>query len=192
MMFVMRMLLLLFTLMAAAPAAGLEFAGRASPEPLYRIKVPSGWQQLSPQGNRLETTTPIAEFSIDNRVRITIHNFPISSVEESIPPTAQISRWKRQFERLDQTSLQLTPQAFSGYAGLLIEGSGLLQGKPTALMGWALQLAPDYFRLPLTPDIYGDVTIKVQGDPSLVQSERKAIMAFARSFELIHPLPLPP
>jgi len=168
----------------------VEIAGRSNPQPIYRVKVPLHWQRIEPTGDRQDTTVAIAEFSVDNKIRITIHNFPVSSPEERIPPNAQIARWKRQFEKLNPTSVQVSPQAFSGYSGLVFEGNGEIKGQPATMLGWSMQLAPEFYRQPLNANIKADYTIKVQGDPARIETEKKALFAFARSFELIHPIPL--
>lgn len=184
-----------------------EINGR-NKEAVYRAKIPSDWIRKDPLPNDLitDTTKPISEFFIpgenQQQIRITIHNFPTERPEDRIPPEAQIARWKRQFSRLDPSSVQITPQAYSGFSGFLFEGSGLITDAYTAMIGWAMQLAPEHFsvlsaKIQMSPpqeaqDLYqmrSDFTIKATGPKLLMEKHRRDIINFATSFELIHEIP---
>ncbi len=162
------------------PKAGYQEIPGRDQKPLYRIKVPFGWQRKLVEGSLDDTTKPICEFLIEGSVRATIHNFP----NIKVPPQAQITRWKKQFSALDPHGIFITPQAFSGYVGLKFEGSGLIEGKKTTMIGWSLQLAPELYSF-IKGQLGSDVTIKVVGPKEMVESYKEEIERFARSFELI-------
>ncbi len=175
----------------------------------YRIKTPVGWVRKDPlqEESIVDTTKALCEFTIPNdeggQVRITIHSFPSESIEERIPPRAQIARWKRQFTELDASTMLVIPQAYSGFSGLLFEGSGVMNESQTAVMGWSMQVAPEHYStltlklgMSRTPEercslrqMRADFTIKAVGPKYLVDKHRRSIMAFARSFELIEEMP---
>ncbi len=172
-----------------------EISGRDdSTQPIYRANVPLHWKQNNPLPSHSasallsDTTVPIAEFTFEG-IRITIHSFPAETLESRVPPIAQINRWKRQFDELYPASVSISPQAFSGYVGLLFEGSGLMKQKETMVMGWSLQLAADHFRTLNrrmgTLQKRADITIKATGPRDLMAQYQREIIAFARSFELI-------
>lgn len=173
-------------------------------QPVYRIRLPRGWTYQSPlpAQSLVDTTLTLGEFFIredGEEVRITIHNFPTDNLEDRIPIQAQLQRWKKQFDTIVPSSLSTTPQAFSGYSGLLLELTGTINGQPKALLGWSLQIAPEHYRqlsraAPANLWLYqkqmrADITIKAMGAPVLMQRNRQAIIAFARSFELIQDIP---
>lgn len=111
-----------------------------------------------------------------------------------IPPQAQLQRWKQQLNPIDETSVLITPQSFSGYKGLLLEAEGEIKGEPTAVIGWALQIGNDHFRTlsytDLPNQMRADVTIKATGSPEAIALQRERIKTFARSFELIEEIPV--
>jgi hypothetical protein len=158
-----------------------EIAGRDQ-RPLYRIKAPAAWQRKSVEGRLDDTTIPLCEYQIEG-IRITIHNFP----NMKIPPQAQIARWQKQFTSISSLGSVITPQAFSGFTGLKFEGSGLIDGKKTAMLGWSLQLAPEFAPF-VSGQMGADVTIKVVGPEEKVAAHREDIERFARSFEFIEEL----
>jgi hypothetical protein len=177
--------------------------GQAAERPLlYRACVPSNWirQDPSTSASIADTTKSICEFYIQEEgqnIRLTIHTFPIIQGHMRIPPQAQIARWKKQFEELDPLASHILPESHGGFSGLYFEGQGILQGSPTKVMGWSMQLASGYERQlsqgqqPLDRLKRADYTIKASGPPVLMDTHRAAIMAFARSFELIDELPSP-
>lgn len=187
----------------------VEIAARDDKSPqtkpiIYRVKVPKNWTQQNPSADVsiVDTTKSITEFYITEekeKIRIAIHNFPSDSMDQRIPPQAQLSRWKKQFQSLDHTSVSVKPQAFGGYSGLLLEATGHLQGIKTSILGWSLQLAPEHYRAlsyaipPTLIDRYrqmrGDVTIKAVGPQQLMAKYRDEIISFARSFQLIDDIP---
>jgi hypothetical protein len=160
-------------------------------EPSYRIKAPHSWQRhpTPSTADLSDTKQAICTYNIDS-IRITIHTFPSQKIEDRISPQAQIARWKQQFESLDPATVNITPQAYSGYAGLLFEGTGRLNGEHTTVMAWSMQLAPEHYRQlfynrPLDVDLRADFTIKAVGPAEIMSLYRQALIAFARSFELI-------
>lgn len=52
-----------------------------------------------------------------NEAKVVIHNFP----GMPIPPEAQVARWKGQYPKG-----VVTPIAFSGYKGLMLEGENVI------------------------------------------------------------------
>ncbi len=175
-----------------------SICGRDPSHPLiYRIKVPPTWEHHTPLPDEslADTTKALCEFVIDKQINITIHNFSSESIEQRIPSEAQISRWKRQFSNLDQNLTSTTPQAFSGFKGLLFEGSGILNGIPQSVMGWSMQIAPIHYRslthsqIPHFQEMRADITIKAVGPTSIIDHYRDEIFRFARSFELSEAIP---
>jgi len=178
----------------------VEIAGRETQEPIYRMKMPDGWEHQQPTGSLTDTTKALAEFFLrtpTGTIRLTFHNFPYERPEQDIPPVAQVTRWKRQFEHLDPSSTD--PKSFSGFIGFSFEGSGKLSGENKMMLGWAMQLAPQHVQFLQTPrnhveasrfrQMRASITIKAVGPQELMAAHRKAIIAFAESFELIDELP---
>lgn len=162
------------------PKAYQEIAGRDGKN-TYRVRVPQGWEQKEIKGSLQDSTLPLCEFLVDGSIRLTIHNFPGLKV----PPQAQIARWYKQFEEVRSDAL--TPQAFSGFIGLKWEASGTMQGKEMKVLGWSMQLAPEF--APFAGEQKGaDVTIKIVGEHELVARHQAELEQFARSFELIDDL----
>ena len=168
---------------------------------IYQVRVSESWKRIDPTNREAlqDTTRPICEFHITDgqeTIRIAIHNFPSKQASDRIPPASQVARWKRQFEKLDLTTVAINPQAYTGYSGLLFEGSGQLAGQPTTVMAWSMQLAPELYRhlaideSSLSFQKRADFTIKAQGSKTLLVKYREEIIAFARSFELKDPIPL--
>lgn len=162
----------------------------------YQVETPSSWKQSAPlSGSSLEDTTkPIAEFLIEEpegSIRITIHNFPSSAIDQRIPPAAQISRWKSQIKG----SSSETPVAHDGFAGFFFEANGEFEGKASSVAGWAMQLAPQHYQAitSLQPKGYdqmrADYTIKAVGPTPLMKKHQQTIQSFAESFRLIEEIP---
>jgi hypothetical protein len=123
---------------------------------------------------------------IDEKVRITVHNFPAETLEGRIPPGAQVARWRRQLNLTSPTSHRVLPVSHGGFVGLHLEGPGIL--------AWAMQLAAPHFRaLQQHPhnakQCCADYTIKATGPQILLTVHEEEIHAFARSFELIEEIP---
>ncbi len=167
---------------------------------IYRALVPSDWTRRDPLSHESisDTKKAICEFYKieDNQtIRLTIHTFPIIEAHLRIPPQAQIARWKRQFDTLDPLHTLLMTETSGGFSGLYFEGQGILQGQPTKVMGWSMQLASGYERRlslekhPLDRLKRADYTIKASGPIDLMNKYHAAIVAFAHSFELIDELP---
>jgi len=168
--------------------------------PVYRMRVPDSWIRRDPLPGEslIDTTKSLCDFLIyedDGIIRIFIHNFPTKTIEERIPPSAQVARWQRQFESLVPHESHINPQAFSGYSGLLFTGVGILNNEETMVLAWALQIAPEHCRTLSNPDSYlnkqmrSDVTIKAMGPVTLMKKHKQAIETVARSFELIEEIP---
>lgn len=174
---------------------------------VYRAKVPLNWIRKDPSREEsiLDTTKPLCEFIIpheEEQIHITIHSFPSKSLEERIPPQAQVARWKQQFTHLD-ADVVVRPQAYSGFSGFLFEGSGIKNEKHMAVLGWCMQLAPEHYstltlRLGMSRtdqercclrQMRADFTIKASGPKSLLEMHRRSIATFARSFEFIQEIP---
>ena len=170
--------------------------------PTYRAKIPSEWQRLEPAEVLSDTTKPLCELLIKEGlqvIRLTIHNFPTDALSERIPPVAQITRWKNQFEKLDPISIATVNESFGGFAGLQFEASGMLNGSATSIIGFSMQIAPEHYRRlqPFQPSDNpehlrqkrADYTIKAVGPSDLIAKHKAAILSFARSFELIEEVP---
>jgi len=172
--------------------------------PIYRVRIPDNWVRRDPLPTESlkDTTKALCEFLIyepGESIRIAIHNFPSETMEQRIPPFAQVERWKQQFAALYSAESSFEPQAFNGYSGQLFIGKGLLEGKESMVMGWALQVAPEHYRTLSSPEnennipsfkqMRADVTIKASGPKAFMEKHEAKIRAFARSFELIEEIP---
>lgn len=175
--------------------------GQSALRPLiYRGITPDYWEIKPSENSVADTMKAICEFCITEStgaVRITIHTFPISESHPRIPAAAQIHRWKEQFDELNILQTFVSSESHGGFSGLYFEGQGSIQQKDIKVLGWSMQLAPEYERslsLLLNPlDQYklSDYTIKVTGPPELVDKYSQDIKCFANSFELIDELPKP-
>ncbi len=193
-----------------APQAQMEeIKGRDLDGPrqaVYRLRVPNDWIRRDPLPDEslIDTTKFLCEFLIRDQsetVRIAIHNFPTNTLEQRIPPAAQIARWQRQFDPLYTNLSSTQPQSFSGYSGLLFTGVGLINGVETIVLGWSLLLGQEHYRTlsntatqsnaALYKQMRADVSIKATGPRALVEKHQAAIVSFARSFELIDEIPSP-
>lgn len=182
---------------------------------VYRARAPVDWirKDTFPEESLTDTKKSICEFFIPHgseSIRISIHNFPSDSIDQRIPPAAQVGRWQRQFEILQPEESGIVPQAFSGYSGLKFKGVGRLkpegnteaEAQDTMVIGWSLQIGKDHYGAlsqppePSDSNLYremrADVTIKAQGPKDLMQQHEEEINAFARSFELIEEIPSTP
>jgi hypothetical protein len=186
-----------------------EITGRDEGQPnqrnsIYRVKAPSNWSRTDPAPNEsiADSMKSLCEFWIsdgDNKIRIVIHNFPTYTLEERIPPIAQIIRWKRQFDDLDQASVSVTPQSYGGFTGLLFTGTGHQKGQLITVMGWSMQIASEHYRhlcpqeaqakTRICRQMRADYTIKATGSADLIEKYRSSLTAFANSFELIEEIP---
>lgn len=159
--------------------------------PLYRVKTPIDWQVKRPDDTESleDTKKSLCEFLIQeglNQIRITIHNFPSSSIEERIPPSAQILRWKRQFNDIDPLTVSTIPQSFAGFSGVFFESAGKINEIETTMFGWSMQIAPEHYRrLNENEQMRSCITIKVMGPTDFIEKNRNIIVNFSRSFELI-------
>ncbi len=167
--------------------------------PLYRAKVPKDWIRKDSTESVADTTRPLVEYSIDGNIVVTVHNFPADALEKRIPPEAQIERWKRQLNGEEEV---LKPQAHGGFAGLALCAVRRSDNNCSAVLGWAMQLAPEHFQnlqLAGTEEemrhfrqMRSDYTIKAKGPPDLIEQHKSMIELFADSFELIEELPTRP
>ncbi|MEI8124314.1 MAG: hypothetical protein WCG42_01000 [Parachlamydiaceae bacterium] len=168
---------------------------------VYRVRVPQEWIRRDPLPNESlhDTTKAICEFIIKEDsgiIRIAIHNFASETIDQRIPPSAQIARWQGQFESLSPLESSSTPQSFSGYSGLFFKGVGVLKGEEVMVLGWSLQIAPEHYRMlsryetkELNKEMRADVTIKAVGLKELMEIHQEEIDLFAHSFELIEEIP---
>lgn len=178
----------------------VEIEGRLQNAPLYRAKMPLGWELKPKNSNsRIDTTQALAEFILHQReesIRLTFHNFPVGRRDQEIPPSAQIARWKGQFSYLDLNRSHISFESFAGFVGYLFEGSGVLtetlDDKGESVLGWAMELAQEHKQhIQEAPfqEMRASFTIKAVGPTHLMDKERASVMKFARSFELIEALP---
>jgi len=169
--------------------------GKFVRRPVYQAKIPLMWKRVDPSENEslLDTTKPIVSFRVDKEVVLNVHTFPAYSLEERIPPSAQIERWHSQ---LKPTKYKVEAAVYSGFAGLYFEG----KNSEESLLAWSLQLDMEHFQtlhfLSGTVEeeehyrqMAADYTIKVYGPSTLVEKHREEILLFATSFELIQELP---
>jgi hypothetical protein len=173
-----------------------EFTGREESvgvslvrRPVYRAKVPAGWVRIDPVGTIQDTKEPNATFLVEEKLKVTIHTFPSNRLEERIPPSAQIARWKRQ---LGEVETSIEPACHGGFVGLCLEG-------PT-MLAWSMQLDLEHYQT-LTflasshleeehfKQMRADYTIKAAGPEELIESHRNELRFFADSFELIQEIP---
>lgn len=183
-----------------------EISGRDEPQngstvkfPVYRAHVPSNWLREDPpqESSIWDTTKPICEFNIfdpEGKIHIAIHNFPSETLEERVPPIAQIVRWKRQLHPLKLESVCVSPQGHGGFCGLCFQGEGMMKNQPVCVLAWTMQLDPMLYQNlqgeeTLYKQMRADYTIKATGPAALVEKHREALNAFARSFELIQEIP---
>lgn len=129
-----------------------------------------------------------------NTIRLTIHNFPYTSLNQRVPLEAQLNRWKQQFELLDSASV--TQQSFAGFMGFHLYAEGVIKEENTCVSAWTLQLGPEHQKslaknTERNMQIRSDVTIKAIGSKELMERKQSEIYALARSFELLDPLPNP-
>lgn len=163
--------------------------------PLYHAIISQDWlkEDPSPQASLEDTMKPICTLQIED-IKITVHNFPSSAIEQRIPPQAQIQRWKKQFSPLDEESVTITPVGHSGFLGAQFEASGLIDGKETATLAWIMQLAPEHYysissRFPQDTQRKADWTIKAVGPKESLEKHKQSLLLFAQSFELIDEIP---
>lgn len=154
--------------------------------PIYQAEAPLSWKKIDPKAhqNLSDTTVPICSFEVGN-ILITVHNFPYTSLDQRVPPIAQIARWKEQFYVHNG---DVTPIAHGGFGGFRLEAHDPY-GK--GIIAYAMQMTPSLFHIVDNPQIKADYTIKAVGPKSEMEEERNGIDAFANSFELIEPIPSP-
>ncbi|MDP1836482.1 MAG: hypothetical protein Q8K75_11235, partial [Chlamydiales bacterium] len=90
--------------------------------PVNRARVPSSWQRHEVTGPLHDTMLPLCEFTIDS-LKIAIHNFPADTLDERIPPIAQVSRWKRQLALTEPTDSITSPVGHGGFIGMHLSGN---------------------------------------------------------------------
>lgn len=166
---------------------------------IYRIRVPEGWQHrpAPDESSIFDSRLPLAEFVIEEELIVSIHNFPISSGRSTIPPEAQVARWKRQFDRLEVEATEVFPESFGGFVGLLLEAQGEIGGERKAFLAWAMRLAGEHASALSSVEgnkgcqMRGDYTLKVSGPQLLLDKYRDQLIAVAHTFELIEEIPRP-
>jgi hypothetical protein len=173
--------------------------------PIYRVKAPLSWNFFppAPTESLSNTIKPLCEWAIEDPagpIRITVHNFPTDSIEQRIPPSAQVARWQKQFDQLDPLSSSITQVSFAGFSGLLFEGSGLMNQTQTSVLAWIMQMAPEHYQsLSLHANTSdkskqqrADFSIKIIGPRESMETHKRTLLAFAQSFELIDEIPSRP
>jgi hypothetical protein len=170
-------------------------------QPIYRIRAPTDWRMTNQTLKSVaDTKKPIGEWVIsegEESLTITIHNFPLSSLEARIPPAWQINRWKKQFDLLEEEGFHITPLAYGGFSGLALEATGMQKGKKVSLLAWAMQLGDEHFRNLSYSNIkpskktqmLSDYTIKAIGPTFLIEKHKSSLEACAKSFEHIEEIP---
>lgn len=167
---------------------------------LYQAKVPPNWHRLDPKGSLADTMLPICEFTIGDpadKIHLTIHTFTFDAFNQRVPPQSNIQRWKRQFDELDISSIQIEPRSHGGFTGQSIQAGGLLKGQSRCMLGYCMQLAPQHWMSlqgashPTfkSRQMAADYTIKAVGSPEAIEAYKDQIELFAESFELIEEIP---
>ena len=171
---------------------------------VYHIQTPKSWIRKDPLPDHSITDTKeaLVEFIIKENqdlIRISIHNFPYDKSEERIPQIAQVTRWQNQFQHLEKELSSITQDSFNGYSALVFEGVGVMDGEKKQMLAYAMQLPKVHFNALLHPkeinkivlyrQMRGDVTIKAVGNDDLMEKHKDAIIAFAKSFEMIEEIP---
>lgn len=163
---------------------------------LYQADVPLSWKRVDPKeiSTLNDTTKAICEFFIEDpagTIRITVHNFPSISLDQRIPPEAQILRWKNQIKgKTSETAV-----AHDGFGGYFFQGKGVIENKEATVLGWAMQLSPIHYQAitskqPIHYDqMRADYTIKAVGPSELMSRHQSEITHFADSFRLIKEIP---
>ncbi|MBN4066883.1 hypothetical protein JYU14_02245 [Simkania negevensis] len=167
---------------------------------IYRARVPSHWIRTDPitQQQLADTTQPNAAFTIDNDIYLTIHTFPNKEAKQKIPPMAQVARWQRQLQQIDETTLLILPYSHGGFHGYSFEAEGSLNNTKTKVLAWAMQIDQQHEQtLRLRTKKNGathytqytaDYTIKAVGPANKIDEYARNITRFARTFELIQPI----
>jgi len=174
--------------------------GNLQRSPIYRACVPKLWKRIDSEESVIDTMKPICEFLIESKsnetIKITIHNFPTTSIDERIPPIAQVNRWKQQLNVLSPLNFTVTPICKSGFVGLFFQA----RAHPNGVLAWSMQLAEEHYRhvnalsKASTNAAYyrqmgADYTIKAVGPNRLLEENKEDITHFATSFELIEAIP---
>lgn len=157
--------------------------------PVYRAKVPVGWVRCDPEGSIRDTREPNVSFLIESTLKVTVHTFPTESLEERIPPIAQVQRWKQQ---IGAAETRVEPSCHGGFAGLCLEGPSIL--------AWSMQLDLEHYQTlsflassPLEEEHFkqmrADYTIKAAGPKEIIERHKEELRFFADSFELIQEIP---
>lgn len=177
----------------------VEILGRGHPETLiqkefvYRMQFPKGWilQLPDEKASLIDTREPLFTLEKEN-ITITFHNFPVKALNERIPPSMQISRWRKQFDQLDEHSMELVPFSTAGFTGLQFYAEGIQKNHPMAVLAWSMQLTPELFqRLPDDAvQEKADWTLKAVGDPEQMMLNKHEILGIASSIELIREISL--
>ncbi len=122
-----------------------------------------------------------------------VHTFPTHSLEERIPPEAQVQRWQGQLKGL---AAHVNGVAHGGFVGLYLEG----YTEKGTVRAWSLQLDMQHYQtlhfLAATVEeeehyqqMAADYTLKAFGPTDKLEKHRIAIDLFADSFELIQEIP---
>lgn len=171
----------------------------AKPPEIWRLEVPKTWKRIDPQELSTDTRLPNLSFEIQGEkapILITLHNFPAEQLQERVPISMQITRWKRQLTNLDEVSLREVPFTQSGYRGLLLTAKGEKEGKSHAFIAVALQMDNELFEALrvesaerqtqfMNRQRRSDFTLKAQGDPEDLVLHEEDILNSFESFELI-------
>lgn len=173
----------------------ITISGRYSNLPIYSAKIPGNWVIIMPKedADLKDTKIPLISFNLPDGILVTFHTFPGDSLENRIPPMAQIERWKNQFKGKDFELIPLSRCGFGGYCLRIFDDSGMI--------GYAMQLTPTLFQSMLYPhfkieelyftEMRGDFTVKAIGKGSALEREQKIIDDFVKSLKWIYPLRSP-
>lgn len=160
-------------------------SGRERTGVVYHALVPPSWERKDPPAGQdlHDTTLPVCSFHVGKEVLITVHTFPSESVNERIPPMAQIERWKKKAKNFNVQQV-----AHGGFGGYRLEAPGII--------AFSMQLTPILYRSLSENgkrflDLRADYTIKAIGPADEIEEHKTEIDSFAESFELLEALPEP-
>lgn len=173
------LLLLVFPLWSAP----IEVKGREE-KPLYLIENREDWNLIQTPSDKIsDTREPLISFE-KGVLKARLHSFPFYKEKGSIPPEAQISRWKK---RLAPHALfEVIPFSFGGFTGLILVAKSGNEG----FFGAAFSLGERGKRaLRNHQELSSDWTFVVSGPAKELFEEKLALFEWVESLHLILEIP---
>jgi len=187
-------------ILVEVPGRDAEHDEQHARYPVYRASVPPSWKPIYPNAgsSNVNTMLPLLSFDLGD-VKIHVHNFPSESIDQRIPPPAQVERWKRQFSEIFPFTMTTKRKSRAGFVGLYFQAEGLLQGREQMMVGWAMSIDPRHYSRLVLPgtqkekefykQMRADYTIKAVGKREALSKRLDEIVRFGNSFELIQEIP---